>query len=168
MQSPNIAVSFLKSPTPICYWIRNTEVNRYCCIFRKINNIFFRSSFWGIFFLQYKHVSVMFRHSSWPISIKKIVDPACSSNNIWVKTDSNNKWWPNGDQKNTHDFLSVHLYIFFFCTVYQGLGFYYFYYFFSITGWSAAPQTTLRGGPGPGFEPGTGDLEAGTLTTRLH
>ena len=131
MKLPNIAVSFLKSPTPICYWIRNTEVNRYCCIFRKINNIFFRSSFWGIFFLQYKHVSVMFRHSSWPISIKKSVDPACSSNNIWVKTDSNNKWWPNGDQKNTHDFLSVHLYIFFFCTVYQGLGFYYFYYFFS-------------------------------------
>ena len=125
MKLPNIAVSFLKSPTPICYWIRNTEVNRYCCIFRKINNIFFRSSFWGIFFLQYKHVSVMFRHLSWPISIKKIVDPACSSNNIWVKTDSNNKWWPNGDQKNTHDFLSVHLYIFFFCTAYQGLGFYY-------------------------------------------
>ena len=32
--------------------------------------------------------------------------------------------------------------------------------------WSAAPQTTLCGGPGPRFESGTGDLEAGTLTTR--
>ena len=32
--------------------------------------------------------------------------------------------------------------------------------------WSAAPQITLWGGPGPRFEPGTGDLEAGTLTTR--
>ena len=27
-------------------------------------------------------------------------------------------------------------------------------------------QTTLWGGPGPRFEPGTGDLEARTLTTR--
>ena len=32
--------------------------------------------------------------------------------------------------------------------------------------WSAAPQTTLWGGLGPRFEPGTGDLEARTLTTR--
>ena len=32
--------------------------------------------------------------------------------------------------------------------------------------WSAAPQTTLWGGPKPRFEPGTGDVEAGTLTTR--
>ena len=32
--------------------------------------------------------------------------------------------------------------------------------------WSAAPQTTLWGGPGPKIEPGTGGLEARTLTTR--
>ena len=39
----------------------------------------------------------------------------------------------------------------------------------SITVRSAAPQTSLRGGPGPRFEPETGDLEAGTVTTRpLH
>ena len=35
-----------------------------------------------------------------------------------------------------------------------------------ITVWSAAPQTTLWGGPRPRFEPRTGDLEARTLTTR--
>ena len=39
-------------------------------------------------------------------------------------------------------------------------------YLFSITVWSAAPQTTLRGGPWPRFKPGPGDLEAGTLATR--
>ena len=31
---------------------------------------------------------------------------------------------------------------------------------------SAAPKTTLWRGPGPSFEPGMGDVEAGTLTTR--
>ena len=35
-----------------------------------------------------------------------------------------------------------------------------------ITVWSAAPQISLWGGPWLIFEPGTGDLEAGTLTTR--
>ena len=167
MKLPNIAVSFLKSPTPICYWIRNTEVNRYCCIFRKINNIFFRSSFWGIFFLQYKHVSVMFRHSSWPISMKKnsLTLHVLPITFEWKRTQIT-----NGDRMVTRKIHTTSLV--FICT-------YFFlyslprprvllHYFFSITGWSAAPQTTLRGGPGPGFEPGTGDLEAGTLTTRLH
>ena len=40
------------------------------------------------------------------------------------------------------------------------------HYIHSITVSSAAPQTTLWGGYGPRFEHGTGDLEAGTLTTR--
>ena len=34
---------------------------------------------------------------------------------------------------------------------------------YSITVRPAAPQTTLWGSPGPRLEPGTGDLEAGTL-----
>ena len=38
-------------------------------------------------------------------------------------------------------------------------------YLCSITVWSAATQTRA-GRPGPKFEPGTGDLEARTLTTR--
>ena len=37
------------------------------------------------------------------------------------------------------------------------------YYLYSITVRSAAPQTTLWGGPGPTFEPGPGGPEAGTL-----
>ena len=40
------------------------------------------------------------------------------------------------------------------------------HYFYSITVWSAASQTTLWGGPIPRFEPGTTSLEAGTLTFR--
>ena len=40
------------------------------------------------------------------------------------------------------------------------------HYLYSITVRSAAPQTSLWGGPRPRFEPGKGDLEAGTLTAR--
>ena len=39
---------------------------------------------------------------------------------------------------------------------------------YSITVWSAASQTTLWGGPGPRFEPGTGGPEAGTLPLDHH
>ena len=42
------------------------------------------------------------------------------------------------------------------------------YYLYSITVWSAAPQTTLWGGPGPRFEPGLGGPEAGTLPLDHH
>ena len=42
------------------------------------------------------------------------------------------------------------------------------YYSYNITVWSAAPQTTLWGGPGPRFEPGTGGPEAGTLPPDHH
>ena len=58
-------------------------------------------------------------------------------------------------------------YYYFVRTAHRGLWFI-FYYCYSITVcvWSAAPQTTLWGGPGPRFEPGTGCLEAETLTTR--
>ena len=42
----------------------------------------------------------------------------------------------------------------------------FFITFYSNTVWFADLQTTLWGRPGPRFEPGTGDLEAGTLTTR--
>ena len=41
------------------------------------------------------------------------------------------------------------------------------YYLYSITVCSAAPQTTLRGGPGARFEPGPGGPEAGTLPQDL-
>ena len=40
-------------------------------------------------------------------------------------------------------------------TVNRGLGFL-IHYLYSIKVWSAAPQTTLWGGPGPRYEPGTG------------
>ena len=54
-------------------------------------------------------------------------------------------------------------YIFFFrFTAHRDLSFHTFLY--SITRLSAAPQTTLCGGPGPRFEPSTGDLEVGTPT----
>ena len=46
-------------------------------------------------------------------------------------------------------------------TAHQGLEIYYFI-FQSIQ--SIAPQTAQWGGPGPRFEPGMGDLEAGTPT----
>ena len=42
------------------------------------------------------------------------------------------------------------------------------YYLYSITVWSAAPQTTLWGGPEPRFEPGLGGPEAGTLPLDHH
>ena len=42
------------------------------------------------------------------------------------------------------------------------------YYLYSITVWSAAPQTTLWGGPGPRIEPGPGGPEAGTLPLDHH
>ena len=59
----------------------------------------------------------------------------------------------------------------------RGPGCYYYYlyylllfvqYYYIFTARSAAPQTTLRGGPRLKIEPGTGGLEAGTLpvTTR--
>ena len=54
--------------------------------------------------------------------------------------------------------------IFFRYTAHLGLGV--LLYLYSITVRSAAPQTTLWGGPGPRIEPGTGDLEARTLTNR--
>ena len=44
----------------------------------------------------------------------------------------------------------------------------YYYYLYSITVWSAAPQTTLWGGPEPRFEPGPGGQEAGTLPLDHH
>ena len=40
------------------------------------------------------------------------------------------------------------------------------YFLYSITVWSAAPQTTPWGGPRPRFESRMDDLEAETLTTR--
>ena len=39
-------------------------------------------------------------------------------------------------------------------------------YLYNMTVWSAAPQTTLWGGPRPRFEPMMGNLEEETLTTR--
>ena len=50
-------------------------------------------------------------------------------------------------------------------TAHLGLGFF-ILNLYSITVWSAAPQTSLWGGPGPRIKPGTGDPEARTLTTR--
>ena len=62
--------------------------------------------------------------------------------------------------------VSISMYnIFFRFTALLGLG-YFILYLYSITVWSAAPQTSLWGGPGARFEsgtrfePGTGDLEA--------
>ena len=49
----------------------------------------------------------------------------------------------------------------------QALSFYNFFFIhhlYSITVQSAAPQTALRGGPGPRIEPGMGSLEAGRDT----
>ena len=43
-----------------------------------------------------------------------------------------------------------------------------FYYLYSIIVWSAAPKTTLWGGPGPRFEPGPDGPEAGTLPLDHH
>ena len=49
------------------------------------------------------------------------------------------------------------------------LGFFYFIIqYYSFTMWSAAPQTTLWGGPGPRFEPVPGGPEAGTLPLDNH
>ena len=42
------------------------------------------------------------------------------------------------------------------------------YYLYSITVWSAAPQTSLWGGPGPRNEPGPDGSEAGTLPLDHH
>ena len=50
-------------------------------------------------------------------------------------------------------------------TAHRILGLYYIMYY-TITVWSAAPETSLWGVPGPRVEPGTGDPEAETLTTR--
>ena len=58
--------------------------------------------------------------------------------------------------------LHCNFFSFFRFTAHRGLGFL-IHYLYSITVWS---QTTLWWGPGPRFESGTGDLEAGTLTTR--
>ena len=51
-----------------------------------------------------------------------------------------------------------------FFTAYRDLGL--SFQLYSITVWSAAPQTTLSGGPAPTFESGMGGLIAGPLNTR--
>ena len=55
---------------------------------------------------------------------------------------------------------------FFFFDLFMGVLFLIFLY--SITVSSAAPQTTLWGGPGPRFKPGPGCPEAGTLPLDHH
>ena len=56
----------------------------------------------------------------------------------------------------------------FLLTAHQGLVFYLYLYLYNTvcTALCAAPQTTLWGGPGTRFEPGTGGIVAGTLTNR--
>ena len=64
-------------------------------------------------------------------------------------------------------FLYYYYYYFFFSRVsaHLGVGFYtLFVPYYSVI--CHPSQSTLWGGPGPRFEPGTGDLEARTLSTR--
>ena len=78
-----------------------------------------------------------------------------------------NVYRTTGHYKKFESFLYIYLFLFFIFIIrfkaHRGLGFYYIIYTVLQCN-LPPPQNTLWGGLGPGIEPGTGDLEAETLT----